>query len=264
MIETVGCAARRQGVSGLHVHVGVESADRCYERLESVLPWLPVVLALSVNSPFVDGATTGMLSNRVAHPRRAARRRRAARVRGLRGLGGLGRASRRARRDRGSHARLVGHPPAPAARHARDPHRRPADRARAHGAHRRDVAARRSSRSAAPRRDDRGATTLQNRWAAAHLGLDAELIHPDGDRARARRASSRASCSAPSRPSRRRSRSSPRLGRRRGPRGADGSLTTWQPDRRRSRSAASAASAASTGSPARSPATRASSARTRT
>jgi glutamate---cysteine ligase / carboxylate-amine ligase len=65
MIETIGRAARRQGVSGLHVHVGVESADRCYERLESVLPWLPVVLALSVNSPFVDGATTGMLSNRV-------------------------------------------------------------------------------------------------------------------------------------------------------------------------------------------------------
>ena len=65
MIETVGRAARRQGVSGLHVHIGVESADRCYERLESVLPWLPVVLALSVNSPFVDGATTGMLSNRV-------------------------------------------------------------------------------------------------------------------------------------------------------------------------------------------------------
>jgi carboxylate-amine ligase len=42
----------------------VESADRCHERLEAVLGWLPVVLALSANSPFVDGVANGMLSNR--------------------------------------------------------------------------------------------------------------------------------------------------------------------------------------------------------
>src|SRR5919202_2735958 len=53
MIQGVGYAARRQGVNGLHVHVGVASGDECYERLEAVLPWLPVVLALSVNSPVV-------------------------------------------------------------------------------------------------------------------------------------------------------------------------------------------------------------------
>ena len=64
MIEGVGRAARRQGVNGLHVHVGVESADASWERLEAVLPWLPVVLALSANSPFIDGEPTGMLSNR--------------------------------------------------------------------------------------------------------------------------------------------------------------------------------------------------------
>src|SRR5204863_35599 len=64
MIRSVGYAARRQGVNGLHVHVGVASAEQCYERLEAVLPWLPVVLALSANSPFVDGEDTGMLSMR--------------------------------------------------------------------------------------------------------------------------------------------------------------------------------------------------------
>jgi len=64
MLREVGRAARRQGVNGLHVHVGVETADACWERLESVLPWLPVVLAVSVNSPFVDGEPSGMLSNR--------------------------------------------------------------------------------------------------------------------------------------------------------------------------------------------------------
>ena len=65
MLRQVGYPARRQGVNGLHVHVGIESADRCYERLESVLGWLPVVLALSANSPYVDGVANGMLSNRV-------------------------------------------------------------------------------------------------------------------------------------------------------------------------------------------------------
>jgi carboxylate-amine ligase len=65
MLQQVGYPARRQGVNGLHVHVGIESAERCYERLESVLGWLPVVLAVSANSPYVDGVANGMLSNRV-------------------------------------------------------------------------------------------------------------------------------------------------------------------------------------------------------
>jgi carboxylate-amine ligase len=66
MMRDIGYAARRQGVNGLHVHVGVETADACWERLEAVLPWLPVVLALSANSPFVEGAVTGMLSSRAS------------------------------------------------------------------------------------------------------------------------------------------------------------------------------------------------------
>ena len=37
MIREIGYAARRQAVNGLHVHVGVESAAACHERLESVL-----------------------------------------------------------------------------------------------------------------------------------------------------------------------------------------------------------------------------------
>jgi carboxylate-amine ligase len=64
MTQRVGRAALRQGVNGLHVHVGVESRDACWERLESVLPWLPVVLALSANSPLLDGEPSGMLSLR--------------------------------------------------------------------------------------------------------------------------------------------------------------------------------------------------------
>jgi len=66
MIEEVGYAARRQAVNGLHVHVGIESAEACHERLESVLPWLPVALAVSANSPYVDGVDSGMLSTRAS------------------------------------------------------------------------------------------------------------------------------------------------------------------------------------------------------
>lgn len=59
-----GVSVRRQGVQGLHVHVGMPGADECWQCLEAVLPWLPVVLALSANSPWFAGEVTGMASNR--------------------------------------------------------------------------------------------------------------------------------------------------------------------------------------------------------
>lgn len=63
-VAFAGVSARRQGVSGLHVHVGMPSADACFHALEGVLPWLPVVLALSANSPYLAGEETGLKSNR--------------------------------------------------------------------------------------------------------------------------------------------------------------------------------------------------------
>jgi carboxylate-amine ligase len=64
IVEYAGATARRQGVNGLHVHVGMPSGDACLHALEGVLPWLPVVLALSANSPYLAGAETGFASNR--------------------------------------------------------------------------------------------------------------------------------------------------------------------------------------------------------
>jgi glutamate---cysteine ligase / carboxylate-amine ligase len=57
-------AARRQLVCGLHVHVGMKSFESCLEALEFVLPWLPAVLALSLNSPYLAGENSGLLSAR--------------------------------------------------------------------------------------------------------------------------------------------------------------------------------------------------------
>jgi carboxylate-amine ligase len=63
-VAYAGPSARRQGVSGLHVHIGMPDADTCFRVLETILPWLPLVLALSANSPYLEGRETGMLSIR--------------------------------------------------------------------------------------------------------------------------------------------------------------------------------------------------------
>ena len=63
-VDYAGPSARRQYVSGLHVHVGMASPEACMDALEAVLPWLPLVLALSANSPYLAGEDTGLCSAR--------------------------------------------------------------------------------------------------------------------------------------------------------------------------------------------------------
>jgi carboxylate-amine ligase len=59
-----GISVRRQGVQGLHVHVAMPSPEDCWRCLDAVVGWLPLVLALSANSPWFGGNLTGMASNR--------------------------------------------------------------------------------------------------------------------------------------------------------------------------------------------------------
>jgi carboxylate-amine ligase len=63
-VDYAGPTARRQGVQGLHVHVGMPDAETCLRVLECFIPWLPLVLALSANSPWFEGERTGLLSTR--------------------------------------------------------------------------------------------------------------------------------------------------------------------------------------------------------
>ncbi|HEY6151448.1 MAG TPA: YbdK family carboxylate-amine ligase [Gaiellaceae bacterium] len=63
-VEYAGISARRQAVCGLHVHVGMPGPDECMAALEGVLAWLPLILALSANSPFMSGEETGLASSR--------------------------------------------------------------------------------------------------------------------------------------------------------------------------------------------------------
>ena len=63
-VEYAGISAIRQGVNGVHVHVGMPGPEESLHVLDGVLPWLPLVLALSANSPYSGGEETGMASYR--------------------------------------------------------------------------------------------------------------------------------------------------------------------------------------------------------
>jgi carboxylate-amine ligase len=55
---------QRRATCGLHVHLGIPDRDLAVDVLNRVCPWLPVLLALSVSSPFYDGRDTGYSSYR--------------------------------------------------------------------------------------------------------------------------------------------------------------------------------------------------------
>lgn len=63
-VEYAGSSARRQYCSGMHLHVGVAGPEECMRALEGVLPWLPLVLAVSANSPYLAGEESGLASAR--------------------------------------------------------------------------------------------------------------------------------------------------------------------------------------------------------
>lgn len=59
-----GLTASEQLTCGCHVHVSVESDDEAVGALDRIRPWLPVLLALSANSPFWQGSDSGYESFR--------------------------------------------------------------------------------------------------------------------------------------------------------------------------------------------------------
>lgn len=66
MMERYGVTARSSLACGYHVHVAVESPEEGVAILDRIRTWLPVILALSSNSPFADGGDTGYASYRTA------------------------------------------------------------------------------------------------------------------------------------------------------------------------------------------------------
>ena len=64
VVDGLRWVARRNATFSLHVHVGIRDPDRAIAVCDRLRPVLPMLLALSANSPFVDGLDTGLHSAR--------------------------------------------------------------------------------------------------------------------------------------------------------------------------------------------------------
>ena len=60
VVDGLQYVARRNNTFSLHVHVGVRGADRAVQACDRLRPVLPLLLAISANSPFVDGLDSGL------------------------------------------------------------------------------------------------------------------------------------------------------------------------------------------------------------
>lgn len=64
LVDLMQDVARRLVTFGLHVHIGVDTGDKAVMVCDRMLRHLPLLLALSANSPFWEGRCTGLHSNR--------------------------------------------------------------------------------------------------------------------------------------------------------------------------------------------------------
>lgn len=65
VVEKLRWVAERVAIFGLHVHVGIDSADTAARLVTGLRTWLPELLALSANSPYWQGRDTGLASTRI-------------------------------------------------------------------------------------------------------------------------------------------------------------------------------------------------------
>lgn len=64
LVSELGYIARQELIFGTHVHVGVTGPNKAIYIADSIRKHLPLLLALSANSPLWRGETTGMMSSR--------------------------------------------------------------------------------------------------------------------------------------------------------------------------------------------------------
>ena len=66
VIDELGMVGLSNAICGLHVHVEVPDPDKRVEIMHRMVPFLPILLALSTSSPFWAGTETGLLGYRNA------------------------------------------------------------------------------------------------------------------------------------------------------------------------------------------------------
>jgi carboxylate-amine ligase len=64
IISRLKWVAQRELIFGLHVHVGMDSPEKCMHVFNEIRSYLPELLALSANSPYWQGRHTGLASSR--------------------------------------------------------------------------------------------------------------------------------------------------------------------------------------------------------
>lgn len=71
--DLVGWYARRTPEAALHVHVGMPDAEAAIRACDALREWVPLLVALSANSPFLHGSDSGLAAARprqnTAYPR---------------------------------------------------------------------------------------------------------------------------------------------------------------------------------------------------
>jgi carboxylate-amine ligase len=65
LVDALRFVARQELIFGLHVHVGLDDADKAIHVANGMRVHVPVLLALSANSPFWRGDGTGLASTRM-------------------------------------------------------------------------------------------------------------------------------------------------------------------------------------------------------
>ena len=65
LVRSLGFIARQELVFGMHVHVGMADAEETIRVANALRPYVPLLIALSANSPLWRGAPTGLMSSRV-------------------------------------------------------------------------------------------------------------------------------------------------------------------------------------------------------
>ena len=63
-VERMQWPLRRMLITGLHVHIGVESGEKAIAVNNGLIRYIPIMIALSANSPYFEGELSGLVSTR--------------------------------------------------------------------------------------------------------------------------------------------------------------------------------------------------------
>jgi carboxylate-amine ligase len=64
LVDTMAWPARRLAITGLHVHVGIDSGEKAIQVVNAARSFIPHMLAISASTPFWMGEKTGLASTR--------------------------------------------------------------------------------------------------------------------------------------------------------------------------------------------------------